>query len=110
MIRSLACIAILVAFASHSLLAQQMPPAASRVVRSIVRSALLTDEQHAQITSVVEAQRPDIEAALASRDQMALREALRPVLQEIRHTLTLEQREAVRTAVHRALQHRVAAR
>jgi Spy/CpxP family protein refolding chaperone len=79
-------------------------------MRSIIRSAHLTDAQKAQITTVVEAQRADIAAAIASHDRMALREALRPVLLEIRHTLTPEQRQAVRAAVLNHLQDRYTVR
>jgi hypothetical protein len=111
MFRRLALTATVVALASHSLLAQQRPSVGPRaILHSIIRSAQLTDEQKAQIKSVVESQRPDIAAAIASHDRMALREALRPVLQEIQHTLTPEQRQAVRAAVRKQFQERFTAR
>jgi hypothetical protein len=67
-------------------------------------SAIVTDDQKAQIKSIVETQKPNIQAVLASGDQMALRQALRPVMQEILNILTADQRQAIRAAVQKQLQ------
>jgi len=111
MIRRSALAAIVVALASHSLAAQQPAPVVPRLVlRTVMTSALVTDEQKAQIKVIVDKQKPDIQAALASNDQAALRAALRPVMQEVLNTLTPEQRQAVRAAVQKQLQDRSPAR
>jgi Spy/CpxP family protein refolding chaperone len=108
MTRTPAFVAVIVlALASGSLAAQQMPPLGPRLMlRMIMTSADVTDEQKAQIKAIVEQQKPAIQAALTSYDQMALRQVLRPVMQEILNTLTLEQRQAVRAAVQKQLQDR----
>jgi len=80
------------------------------MLRTIMTSADVTDDQKAQIRAIVEKQKPDIQAALASTDHMALRQALRPVMQQVLNILTLEQRQAVRAAVQKQLQDRPPAR
>jgi Spy/CpxP family protein refolding chaperone len=106
MLRRFAFVAALVLpLASRSLAAPQLPPVGPRLMlHTIMTSAIVTDEQKAQIKVIVDQQKPDIQAALSSSDQMALRKALQPVMQEILNTLTPEQRQAVRAAVQKQLQ------
>lgn len=105
MLRRFALAALALLATTHQVVAQQMPPMGPRLVlRTIMSLADVTDAQKAQIKTIVQQQQPEIQAALAASDPMALRQVLRPVMQAILTTLTPAQREAVRTTVQHQLQ------